>query len=102
MISIIIFSGEQQITIVENGLDLEAERVVQSEDEDLFENNSDPVKRFPGGPTCNFLGVDIPCLCQWISKGSITSDILKDILLTIYHYKVYDRTNGRKPFLLVD
>ena len=100
--SIIIFSGEQPSTIVETGLDIEDDTVGHPDDGGFFENNSGPGKQFPGGPTCNFCGVDIPCLFRWSSKGSITSEILKDILSTIDHYKVYGRTNGRKPFLLVD
>ena len=99
---IIIFSGEQPSTIVETGLDLEAETFGDPNGADFFENNSGPGKRFPGGPTCNFKGVDIPCLCRWSSKGSITAEILVDILSTVDHYKVFDRTTGRKPFLLVD
>ena len=99
---IITFSGEQPSTIVETRLDLEAETVVHPDDEDFFENNSGPIKQFPGCPTCNFRGVDMPCLCQWNSKGSITSEILKDTLSKIDHYKVYGRKNGRKTFLLVD
>ena len=99
---ITIFSGEQPSTIVETRLNIEAETVGHPEDEDFFENNSGPGKRFPGVPTCNFCVVDIPCLCQLNSKGSSTPEILKDILSTIDHYKVYDRTNSRKPFSLVD
>ena len=44
----------------------------------------------------------MPCLTRWIPNDSITSVILIDILATLDHIKCVDRSNGKKPFLLVD
>ena len=44
----------------------------------------------------------MPCLTRWSPNGSITLAILIDILATLDHIKCVDRSNGRKPFLLVD
>ena len=41
-------------------------------------------------------------MTRWSPKGSITSDILIDILASLEFYGVIDRTDGRKPFLLID
>ena len=59
---IVIFAGETPCTLVETGLDLKAETEGNPDNADLFFKNSGPGKRFPGGPTCNFRGVDIQCL----------------------------------------
>jgi len=46
----------------------------------FFANNSGKGKRFPGGSTCNFKGVEVPCFCRWSKKGGITTTILTDML----------------------
>ena len=99
---IVIFAGETPNTLTETGLDLDAETYGCPTDADFFEQNSGPGKRFPGGPTCHFNGVDVPCLCRWSTKGSITAEILKDILETLDHLEVFRRDERMKPFLLVD
>ena len=99
---IVIFAGEIPNTLTETGLDLEAETFGCPTDADFFDQNSGPGKRFPGGPTCHFKGVDVPCLCRWSTKGSITAEILKDILETLDHLQIFKRNGSMKPFLLVD
>ena len=47
-------------------------------------DNSGPGKRFPGGPTCLFRGVEVPALITCSSKGSITSKILICVVFKIY------------------
>lgn len=59
-------------------------------------------KQFPGGPSCIFQGKEVPCLKRWSEKGSITSAILVDILATLDHIDVFDRRNGKLPFILLD
>ena len=61
---VVIFAGESPSTLVETGLDLEAEVTGDLSDDDFLAKNSGPGKRFPGGPTCHFNHIDIPCLCQ--------------------------------------
>ena len=73
-------------------------------DEDILSDaNYGPGKYFPGGPRCTFNGTDIPCYINASPKGSITSDILADILKWIDDKGVYPRNeNGPTPFLLLD
>ena len=71
-------------------------------DHDFIENNFGAGKLFPGGPTCHFRGKDIPCMVRWSAKGSITTQILADALAHIDSFNVFDRENGRVPFLLLD
>lgn len=64
--------------------------------------NSGKGKRFPGGPTCAYKGVKVPCMCRWTEKGSITSEILRDIVKTLDSLDLFDRSNGKRPFFLLD
>ena len=83
-------------------MDIFAEQEGEVSDDDYFKKNSGKNKRYPGGSTCIFQGIEVPCLTQWIPKGSITSAILINMLATLDHLKVFDRTGGRKLFLLLD
>ena len=67
--------------------------------EELFEK-----KVFVGGPTCTFLGKEIPCLVKISPHGGIDADILVDILRHLDQLELFKHTRqqGRKPFLLVD
>ena len=58
-------------------------------DPNYFANNSGPNKRFPRGTTCTFQENEVPCLTHWSPKGSITSEILVDILGTLDHFGVF-------------
>ena len=71
-------------------------------DPNYFVNNSDPNKRFLGEPTYTFQGKEVSYLTRWSPKGSITSEILVDILGTLDHLGVFDRNAGKKSFLLLD
>ena len=68
----------------------------------FFKNNSGAGKQFPGGPTCVFQGNEVPCLTRWSPKGSITVEILINILSTLDHLMVFDLTEGQRPFLLLN
>ena len=39
---------------------------------------------------------------RWSPNGSIASEILRDALHTLDHHKIFDQSNGKKPFLLLD
>ena len=99
---VIIFAGTIENKLWETGIDIFATAEGEVGDDDFFENNSGPGKRFPGGPTCIFQGKELPCLIRWSKKGSITSEILTDIIATLDQYGVFDRSDGAKPFLLID
>ena len=45
---------------------------------------------------------DIPCLIRLGHKGSITSEILVDIVTTLDHLEVMDRSTGHELVLFVD
>ena len=70
----------------------------------FFEDNFGPGKLFPGGHVCNFEGKEVPCMVRYSDKGSITDEILVDILKTIDELKLYQTycENNAVPFLLVD
>ena len=101
---ILVLTGKTPKTDVETGIDMFAESIGVATDHDFFINNSGPGKRFPGGPTCNFRGKEIPCFVRWSDKGSMTSEILRDSLATLDTYKLFDtnREEGVKPFVLLD
>ncbi len=54
-----------------------------------------------GGPTCTYLGKEIPCFYGTSPKASITSQLLADMLKFIDMLGVYDRAVAN-PFLLLD
>ena len=99
---IIIFAGVRESAVVETGMDIFAQQEGDVSDKDYFKKNTGVGKLYPGGPTCVFQGTEIPCLTRWSPSGSITADILVDILASMDYYGVCDRSQGRKPFLLLD
>ena len=101
---IVIFAGEKTSTILETGMDIFAQVIGNEKDDDFFDKNYGPGKLYPGGPTCEFKGKKIPCLVRWSPKGSITSEILVDILKTLDFLDIFvdERAQGKKPFLLLD
>ena len=70
----------------------------------FFRSNFGDGKIFPGGPTCNYNGVEVPCMIRYSRGGGITPEILTDILKTIDSHGVFEkeRQAGIKPFLLLD
>jgi len=59
-------------------------------------------KYLPGGPECIFRGKKIPAFVRWHESASITSDILVQALQTMDALDLFPRTDGVKPFLLLD
>ena len=98
----IIFAGLRENALCETGLDLEAEIIGETSDDNFLEKNTGKGKAFPGGPTCHFNGKVVPCFCHWSEKGSNTTEILRDILATLDILEVYPRTGGRIPWVLLD
>ena len=110
LMCVVIFEGKERNPVMESGIDMfhplakEFDGDIDESNIDFFENNFGPGKLFPGGPVCEFEGISIPTMIRYSEKGSITGDILKDILLTLDHLKVFDkyRDDGATPFLMVD
>jgi len=69
--------------------------------DNVEENSHGPNKYFPYRPTCVVDGKEIPCYITCSENGSITSEILTDILKYIDSFDIFDRTEAI-PFLLLD
>ena len=98
----VIFAGVNENPLCETGFDWEAEIIGKTTDTDFVKKNTGKGKLFPGGPVCDFQGKKIPCFCRWSPKGSITTEILRDILATLDKLEVYERKDGIIPCVLLD
>jgi hypothetical protein len=65
-------------------------------------NNLGPGKQYPGGPSCIFNGKEIPCMVELSPGGGMTGKILTNIFKTLDELQVFERTNGKRPFILLD
>ena len=83
------------------GIDPRAEEVGSVLDDYYIVKNCGEGKRLPGGPTCTYRGKDIPCICQWIPKGSMTSEILNTIVHTLHVLEIFYLSSGISPTLLL-
>ena len=103
VLCLIVIPGVREQLSVETGIDPFVETTFgQANDPDYFDRNYGPGKLFPGGPSCTFQGKEIPCMVRWTPKGGITSEILAEALQHIDSYNVFQREDGRMPFLLLD
>jgi hypothetical protein len=57
---------------------------------------------FPFGPTRTFNGVQVPTFVTCSKNGSISSQLLTNMLSKMDDYCLFDRRNGTNPFLLCD
>jgi hypothetical protein len=59
---------------------------------------------YPGGPTCNFKGKEIPCLVEFSKSGGITSSKLTKLFHTIDTLGIYnkDREKSLRPYIMLD
>jgi len=69
---------------------------------DDIKGNTGTGKVHPMGPECNFHGRKIPTFCCCTENGSITAELLMEMLKTIDNQHVFDRSDGIPPFLLLD
>jgi len=103
VLCLVILAGVQEALSVESGIDpFVAQIYGDASDDYFFDRNYGPGKLYPGGPTCKFQGKEIPCMVRWTPKGSITSAILAEALEHIDSFGVFDRSDGKSPFLLLD
>jgi len=54
------------------------------------EMNAGNGKYFPGRPTCDFQGAQIPCKYYMTWSGGVNAEILVDILQTLDAMNIYD------------
>ena len=100
---ILILQGKRKDLSVETGIDIRVKPEGDPNNGDTyFFMNSGPGKYFPGPPTCQFRGREIPALVRWNDSGSITSEILVEALSTLDVMNIVDRDENKKPFLLLD
>jgi hypothetical protein len=96
----IIFGAKELAVPWVLGYDASAEWQGNENEADL--NTGGLGKMFPMGPQCNYNGVDIPCFCCCSENGSITANLLVEMLKAMDSLKVFDRSDGVSPFLLLD
>ena len=110
LMCVVIFEGKERNPLLESGIDVfhplsqQFEGDITDSNMDFFESNYGKGKLFPGGPVCDFEGKKVPTMIRYSEKGSITGEILTDILRTLDHFEIFKvyRENGATPFLLVD
>ena len=71
-------------------------------DDDVCSNTGGLDKRYPQGPFCHINGKTVPTFCCCSENGSITSELLVEMLRVIDRFKVFDRSGDIAPFLLLD
>jgi len=59
-------------------------------------------KVYPQGPNCTFNGKNVPCFCCSSESGSITGELLIQMLQSMDALQLFDRSTGLNPFLLLD
>jgi hypothetical protein len=59
-------------------------------------------RRFPFEPTCIFHGVEVPTFVTCNKNGSITSQLITNMLKRMDDLMLFDRINGSNPFHLCD
>jgi hypothetical protein len=82
------------------GYDASAEWQGKDHEENL--NTGGLGKWFPMGPQCYYIRVDVPCFCCCSENGSITANLLIEILRAMDSLNVFDRSDGISPFLQLD
>jgi hypothetical protein len=71
--------------------------------EEMKDAHSNGIGRmFPFGPTCTFNGVLAPTIVTCSKNGSIMSQSLTNMLKRMDDLMLFDRRDGRNPFLLCD
>jgi hypothetical protein len=66
------------------------------------EHSNGVYQMFPFGPTCTFLGVKVPTFVTCSKNGSITSQLLTNMLQTMDKLCLFNRSDGTNPCLLCD
>ena len=101
---VIIYAGKERNPLMETGMDMFAPVIGEAGDPNFFEDNCGKGKLYPGCPTCMFKEKFVPTLVRWTPKGSVTGDILVEIVKTLDVLEIYaeDRRKVKTPFILLD
>jgi len=102
LMCILIIAGKRLSAETEMGIDQFKEMVGKHGGIDFLKNNCGKGKLCPGGPMCVVWGIEIPYFVRWNEKGGMSSTILKEVLETLDHLKIFPRVEGLTPVFLVD
>lgn len=110
LMCVIIITGKHRDVTVESGIDwtklddIDPVEMDNSNEFEFFESNYGANKLFPGGPSCDFKGTEVPAFATFSEGGGIDGWILREIFRRIDRLGLYDkdRKNGIFPFALVD
>ena len=98
---IVIMAGKEWGVAEALGFDHQAS--IPYDKNKTFEENCGPGKALPGLPHCVFCGKEIPALFAIKPKDSMTSDILKEVLINLDKLEIYKHTeNGPRPMCIFD
>lgn len=98
---VIIFAAKQMSFISRFGLDLRSE--TKYDKDKPLEEQVGAGMPFPGAPKTTFRGVEMEAFITHNESGSMTGDILAQVLQRIDGSGIYSRTeHGPRPFFLVD
>jgi hypothetical protein len=76
---------------------------LETEIEEIKDEQSNGIGRmFPFGPTCTFNSIEVPMFVTCTKNGSITSELLANMLQRMGDFLLFDRSQGISPFLLCD
>ncbi len=70
--------------------------------ENDIQENMGEGKVYPMGPECNYIGKNVQCFCCCSNSGSITGNLLVNMLKAFDNLKVFDQSTGLNPFLCLD
>ena len=110
LMCVIILEGKERNVFMESGVDpfhplnQSFQGDIANSNVEILEDNYGPGRLFPGGPTCEFEGTEVPAMIRYSEKGGINAEILTDILRTLDSLKIYQVycDNQVVPFLLLD
>ena len=111
LMCVVIIQGKRRDILVEVGIEWdlikdinEVDNMTDEQFVSFFESNHGQDKPFPGGPSYNYKGTEIPCYVTFSEGGGINGSILTEIFRRLDELKIYetDRKEGMIPFVLLD
>ena len=102
----IIFKSEKKVSELpltwKFGIDIRRDVLTGTNERDSIMLNYGEEYAMRGGPKCLFKNKQIPCFVGASPQACITSEMLAEMLAAMDSYDVFDRSEGKKPFLLLD
>jgi len=98
-----ILAGVVEALNIEPGIDLFADALNDCTPDKYCCVNREKGEKIPGGPSCFFREQSILYFICWSPKGSMTSEILVELIVELDIREFVNRSNNSiKPFLLLD